>query len=146
MSESNDANAAPEWLAAETATNPVSRLLTVLERFAAERGGGQVAAMWAKAFGLDDGEAPHKVIAQTLDLMAEAREAVELQVEGENNKELYLDPFDHLSRVFGTMVRLDASPEPFINEIKSGVMSLRFCAAMVDAADEHGRVDTDLMA
>ena len=78
MSESNDANAAPEWLATEAPANPVSRLLAVLERLGAPRG-GSIGSVWAGTFGLDPGAPPYKVIVQTLDLVAKARAAVELQ-------------------------------------------------------------------
>ena len=145
MSESSDANAAPEWLATETLTNPVARLLGVLERMCdRDQQGGTVAVVWANTFGLNVSEVPYLAIAQTLGLVAEARAAVEAHIE-DDDKKLYVDPFDHLSGVLGSMI-MDHNPQVLLDGIRASMMSLRFCAKMVDIADERRRVDTDLVA
>ena len=145
MSESNDANAAPEWLASKAPpTNPVSRLLAVLERMVTPTAPDDVKKVWLQTFWLDEDDDPYQVIAQTLVLVAEARAAVEPQT-SEENERLYLDPFDHLSGIISSMV-LNKTAVPFIDGIRAGMMSLRFCSEMVDTADERRRVDTDLVA
>ena len=48
---------------------------------------------------------------------------------------LYLDPMDEVSRIFANM-NLLASPDAFLGPIRSVTMSLKFCAAMVDRAEE----------
>ena len=132
----------PKWLASETLTNPVARLLDVLERMCDQQG-GTVAVVWAKTFGSNVSEVPYLAIAQTLSLVAEARAAVEAHIE-DDDKKLYVDPFDHLSGVLGSMI-MDQNPQPLLDGIRASMMSLRFCAKMVDV-DEHRRVDTDLVA